>query len=126
MAKEKLTVEIAHNAQQQVHACSRGDECGLKHDPEKKGEPGLATAQLSTKKLLGKRDPDRKKSFRKGKPANMLRILRGWLSKRHACDHWHPLECSFHQTGLAHSGVSVRLTIRKRLGANQRDERILW
>ena len=99
MAKEKETVEIAHNGQQQVHACSRGDECGLKHDPEKKGEPGLATAQFSTTELLGKRDPDRKNSFRKGKPANMLRILRGWLSKRHACDFWHPLECSFHQTG---------------------------
>ena len=52
-----------------------------RREPKGKGK-GFATVQPSTRELLGKRDPHKKKSHRKGKPANMFRILEGWLSER--------------------------------------------
>ena len=40
--------------------CSRGDKCGMKHDPEIKREPKgkgrVATVELSTNEVFGKRD----------------------------------------------------------------------
>ena len=53
----------------------------MKHDPyntreSKRKRKWFATVQLSMTEFLGKSDtPDQKKSFRKGKPANMLRFL---------------------------------------------------
>ena len=38
----------------------------------------------------------------------------------------HPPECSVHQKGIANLGVSVRLSIRTRPEANQRNEITLW
>ena len=40
----------------------------------KRRRRGFATVQLSTTEFLGKRDPDRKQFFMKGKPANMRRL----------------------------------------------------
>ena len=50
----------------------------MKHDPETKRESkGKGQcSQLSTTGTLGTRNPDRKESFRKGKPSNVLRFLK--------------------------------------------------
>ena len=62
--------------------CPRGHTCGLKHDPDNKREPkgkgrgGFPTVQLSTTEFLGKMDPDKKTSFREGKTANILFLIR--------------------------------------------------
>ena len=36
---------------------------------------GVATVQLSATEFLGQRDTDRKKSYKKGEPSDMLRLL---------------------------------------------------
>ena len=82
----------------------------MKDEPEKKARiqgkgKGFATVQLSTKEFLGKRNADRKKSFRKGTPANMLRlskdvtvqkemlVITGIISQM--CRHWEPDRIGF-------------------------------
>ena len=67
--------------------------------------PGFATVQLSTTEFLGKRDTDKKKSFSKRKPANMLR-----LSKMVIVQEGMPVI-----TGI-HVSVVCVLSTRKRLG----------
>ena len=88
---------------------------------------GFATVQLSTTEFLEKRDTDRKTSFRKGKPDNMLR-----LDKRMIVQNGMSvitgilLSLPFIKQGIANLGISVRSSTRKRLGANRRNENILW
>ena len=58
---------------------SRGERCGMKHDLEKKREPkGKGKVRVRDRPALHNRIPWRggprqEKSFRKGKPAHMLR-----------------------------------------------------
>ena len=59
--------------------CSQRDKCGMKREEARiqRKWKGFATVQFSKTEFLGKRNPDRKKSFWKGIPANMLRFIEG-------------------------------------------------
>ena len=87
-----------------------------------RSEKGFATIGLSTTGFLGKREPVRKKSFRKGKRADMLLSQQGM----HVII-GNPLECSFHQRGKCKLGNKCAFKhTEKRLVANQRNEIIRW
>ena len=101
--------------------CSRGDKCGMKHDPEKnresKGkEKGSRPSNSPRRNALDRRSPTEKSPSGKENQTTCF-------PKRNACNCWHPPECSCIKKGIAHLGVSVRLSIQKGLGANQRKER---
>ena len=62
-----------------VGQCSRGDQCGMKRDPEKRRVSkrkvqGVATVQLSATEFLGKSDSERKNTFRKRERCDTLRL----------------------------------------------------
>ena len=89
--KEKGTVEIAHDGQQQISALEETIQRKRKGKVRDRPAPhdGIPWRQGT---------PTGKSSFRKRKPANMLRLLKNSeCPKGNACDYSHPPECSFHK-----------------------------
>ena len=67
----------------------------MKHDAEKKRElkgkgKGSRPSRPPRRNSLERGTPTRKKSFSKGKPANMFRLLKGHCPERNAGDYWLP------------------------------------
>ena len=84
---------------------------------------GFATVRLSATDFRGKRDTDRKKSFRKGKPsqhASPLTVQQGML----VITGIH-LSVPFIEQGIANLGMRVRSSIRKRLGGRTKRNEII-
>ena len=68
--------------------------------------------------FLGKRDTDRKTSFRKGEPADMLRLYkRVIVQKENACDDWDPPECLFHEKGACKLGSKCAFEQTEKAGS---------
>ena len=95
-------------------------------DSKRKRE-GFATVQLSTTEFFGKRDPDKKEVLSGRKTSQHASLLKWAIDQKRmpVITDIH-LSVPFTGPGGAGLGVCVCLSIRKRLGANQRHELILW
>ena len=94
--------------------CSRGDKCGMKHDPGSKREPkgqdkSSRPPSSSRRNSLEQRTPKGKSPSRKENQPTCFASKQGDCPKVNASDCWHPLECScLFKVGVVNLGISVR------------------
>ena len=94
--KRKKTVQWTATCQ-----CSRGGKCGMKHDPEKKREPkgigkGPRPSTSPRRHSLETGAPTGKVLQEKEHQPTCFAFFKGDCPEGNACNHWHPLESSFH------------------------------